>query len=96
MTMTTEQDALPGTTPTRVKFLGTKYDTLMGDFKIDDEHEFTVRGVVKAVGDEKVKDGHIGHVVKIEVTSVSPVSFTEPDPPPGDPTLPVGDDADGE
>jgi hypothetical protein len=93
--MTTQQDSLPGTEPTKITFLNTKYDTLMPDFTIDDEHEFKVCGVVKGVGDEKIH-GRIVPVVKIEVTSVSPVSFTEPGPPPGDPTLPVGDDADGE
>ena len=80
---------------TRFKFVGVKYESLKTDFAIDEEVEFKVRGRVKGSGDERMNAGLI-HLVKIEVDSVSPVSFDEPADPAvklldGD-TLPEGDD----
>ena len=62
---------------TRFKFVGVKYESLKTDFAIDEEVEFKVRGRVKGSGDERMNAGLI-HMVKIEVDSVSPVSFEEP------------------
>jgi hypothetical protein len=87
----TQSENLPGVEATKLKFLGVKYQTLAQDFKIGDVHQFTVTGRVKGTGDEEVKDGHIGHVVKLEVTSVTPSSFTEPEDP-NQPTLLGADD----
>ena len=63
---------------TRFKFVGVKYESLKTDFAIDEEVEFKVRGRVKGSGDERMNAGLI-HMVKIEVDSVSPVSFDEPE-----------------
>lgn len=57
---------------TKVKFVGVQYDTLELPLKIGDEVVFLVQGRVTAVGDEAMKDGHIRHVAKVEVQSVTP------------------------
>jgi len=82
----TQSENLPGTEATKVKFLNVKYQTLAQDFKIGDEHTFVVTGRVKGTGDREVADGHIGHVVELAVTSVTPSSFEEPEDP-NQPTL---------
>jgi hypothetical protein len=75
----TQDENLPGTDSTRIKFLGVKYETLAQDFKIDDVHEFVVKGIVSGVGDKKNKrDGHVGRVVDLEVTSIRPTTYEEP------------------
>jgi hypothetical protein len=76
--MTQGEQPFEGTDYTRVKFVGVRYDTLVPDLKIGDEHEFKVRGVVVGTGDERKADGTIGHTVKLEVSSVAPTSFEEP------------------
>lgn len=63
---------------TKFKFVGIKYESLKGDFTIDEEVEFRVRGTVKGTGDERMSAGDLQHIVKIEVDSVAPVSFDEP------------------
>jgi hypothetical protein len=87
----TQSESLPGTDHTKFRFVGVKYESLSKDFKLGDSHEFTVRGRIVGVGDEEMKDGHIGHVVKLEVTSVTPSSFEEPEDP-NQPTLLGADD----
>jgi hypothetical protein len=72
---------------TRFKFVGVKYESLKTDFAIDEEVEFRVRGTVKGSGDERMNAGLI-HLVKIEVDSVVPLSFDEPE----DPAVKVADD----
>lgn len=89
-----DQQQLDGTDYTRVKFVGVKYDTLLPDLKIGDELEFTVRGRIKGTGEEEMKDGHLGKTVKLEVSSVAPVSFEEPEDPDA-PSL-LDDDGDPE
>ena len=64
---------------TKFSFVGIKYESLKGDFDIDQEVEFRVRGTVKGTGDERMKKGDLQHVVKVEVDSVAPVSFDEPE-----------------
>lgn len=63
---------------TKFKFVGIKYESLKGDFEIDQEVEFRVRGTVKGTGDERMSAGDLQHIVKIEVDSVTPISFEEP------------------
>ena len=76
--MTTGEQTFDGMDrTTRFKFVGVKYESLKTDFQIDEEVEFKVRGRVKGSGDERMNAGLI-HMVKIEVDSVSPVSFEEP------------------
>lgn len=77
----TQAEQLPGTDSTKLKFVGIRYQTLSKDFKLGDEHEFVVRGQVTMAGEEKLKDGHTGHVVRLEVSSVRPTSFEEPEDP---------------
>lgn len=77
---------------TKFKFVGIKYESLKGDFDIDQEVEFRVRGTVKGTGDERMSAGDLQHIVKIEVDSVSPVSFDEPK----DRSVQVIDGGDGE
>lgn len=65
---------------TMFKFVGVKYESLSTGFQLDQEVEFKLRGkVVGCDGIEKRKDGTLFHPVKIEVGSVVPVSFDEPD-----------------
>ena len=79
--MTKGDQPFEGTDYTRVKFVGTRYDTLVQDLKIGQELEFKVRGRVVGVGDEEMKDGHVGHQVKLKVDGVIPLSFEEPEDP---------------
>lgn len=73
---------------TKFSFTGMGYESLKVDFERGDEVEFKVRGRVKMTGDEDMKQQTI-HLVKVEVDSVVPVSFDEPD----DPSVKVaGDD----
>ena len=74
----TQGETLPGTDSTRIKFLRVKYSTLNRDFKMDDEHEFVVKGIITGVGDKKLRDGHVGQVVDLEVTSIRPTTYEEP------------------
>lgn len=74
-------ETLPGVESTKLRFVGVKYQTLMPNFKLGDEHEFVVKGIVTMVGEETLKDGHEGQVVKLEVSSVQPTSFEEPEDP---------------
>jgi phenolic acid decarboxylase len=62
---------------TKFSFTGMGYESLKVDFERGEEVEFRVRGRVKMIGDEDVKQQTI-HLVKVEVDSVSPVSFEEP------------------
>lgn len=62
---------------TKFSFVGVKYESLKGDFERGQEVEFKVRGTVKMTGDEDTHAGPV-HLVKVEVDSVSPVSFDEP------------------
>lgn len=65
---------------TMFKFVGVKYESLSTGFDLDQEVEFRLRGkVVEAGGTGKRKDGTVFHPIKIEVGSVVPVSFEEPD-----------------
>lgn len=74
---------------TKFSFTGMGYESLKVDFQRGEEVEFKVRGRVKMIGDEDMKHGPI-HLVKVEVDSVVPVSFDEPE----DPKVKVLDDGD--
>ena len=90
--MTDGQQALEGMDrTTKVKFVGVQYDSLKTEFPLGDEVEFKVRGRVVGIGDEEMKDGHIRHVVKVDVESVVPLSFEEPP----DKSVKVADGDDG-
>ena len=65
---------------TKFSFTGMGYESLKVDFQRGEEVEFKVRGRVKMIGDEDMKHGPI-HLVKVEVDSVVPVSFDEPEDP---------------
>lgn len=85
----TQSESLPGVESTKLRFVGVKYQSLNRDFKRGDEHEFVVKGTIIMVGEETLKDGHAGQVVKLEVSSVRPTTFEEPEPEedPNQPTL---------
>lgn len=68
---------------TKFSFTGMGYESLKVDFERGEEVEFKVRGRVKMTGDEDMKNGPV-HLVKVEVDSVVPVSFEEPEPAEGD------------
>ena len=54
----------------KVKFVGMSFDSLETNIVIGDEHTFLVRARCVGTGDEALKDGHIRHVVKMDVSSV--------------------------
>jgi hypothetical protein len=62
---------------TKFSFTGMGYESMKVDFTRGEEVEFKVRGKVKMIGDEDMKNGPV-HLVKVEVDSVAPVSFDEP------------------
>lgn len=64
---------------TKVKFVGVQYDSLRTHFQLGEEVEFKVRGRVVGTGDEEMNDGHVRHVVKVDVAAVSPLSYEEPE-----------------
>lgn len=64
------QQVLDGTDYAKVKFVGMSYDSLETEFKIGDEATFLVRARCVGSGDEEMRDGHIRHVVKMDVRSV--------------------------
>lgn len=63
---------------TKFSFTGMGYESLKADFERGQEVEFRVRGKVKMTGDEDMKNGPV-HLVKVEVDSVVPISFEEPE-----------------
>ena len=63
---------------TKFSFTGMGYESMKVDFQRGEEVEFKVRGKVKMIGDEDMKNGPV-HLVKVEVDSVAPVSFDEPE-----------------
>lgn len=87
----TQSENLPDLESTKLRFTGVKYQSLNRNFKRGDEHEFIVRGTVVMVGEETLKDGHAGQVVKLDVLWIRPTSFEEPEDP-NQPTLLGADD----
>lgn len=64
------QEEFDGMDYSKVRFVGLSFDSLDQDIKIGDEHTFTVRARCVGAGDEEMKDGHVRHVVKMDVKSV--------------------------
>lgn len=64
------QDEFEGMDFAKVKFIGMSFDSLEKDIAIGDEHTFLVRARCTGSGDEEMKDGHIRHIVKMDVKSV--------------------------
>lgn len=65
------QEQFDGMDFTKVRFVGMAYDSLDHDFKIGDEATFTVRARCTGVGDEAMRDGHVRHIVKMDVLGVA-------------------------
>ena len=65
---------------TKFSFTGMGYESLKVDFERGQEVEFKVRGTVNMIGDKDMKNGPV-HLVGVEVETVVPVSFEEPEDP---------------
>jgi hypothetical protein len=65
------QDVLEDTDYTKVRFVGMSFDSLDHGIKIGDEKTFIVRARCVGTADEASKqDGHVRHIVKMDVQSV--------------------------
>lgn len=65
------QGSFEETESTKVKFVGMAFDDFdQKPIKIGDEMVFTVKARCVGVGDEAMHDGHVRHVVKMDVQSV--------------------------
>lgn len=69
---TPAQGAFEGMDYTKIRFVGVNYDTIEMSPKIGDRLDFLVGGKVVEVGDKALKDGHIQHIVKVDVDHVAP------------------------
>jgi hypothetical protein len=66
-----QQDPFENTDYSKLKFLGVQQDLLETSLKIGDEVTATVRGVIIGDSHDRMKDGHIRHTLKVDVSSVA-------------------------
>lgn len=65
-----QQDPFENTDYSKLKFMGVQQDLLETSLKIGDEVTAIVRGVIKGDSHDQMKDGHIRHTLKVDVSSV--------------------------
>lgn len=78
------EQALPDmpapTEPTRITFVGMHAESHADIFRLGDPHAFRVVGRIVSVGEEEMADGHHRNVIKVDVRTVTPLSYDEPPP----------------
>lgn len=65
-----QQDPFENTDYSKLKFLGVQQDMLETELKIGDEVTAIVKGRIVGDAHDRMKDGHIRHTLKVDVSSV--------------------------